>query len=574
MSDAAAPRSFGELLLLRAEKQAGDRAYRFVGASAADSFELSYGELVARAQRVAASLAPHVACGDRVLLLCAVGEPYVTAFHACQLLGAIAVPAYPPRGNRHAARISRIVHDCEPGCIVTDRENLASLTTALADDDASIPAPPKTPILAVEDLLAGTQRFEGSPGVDPLQPAFLQYTSGSTGAPKGVMVSHANILANLHGISRKFEVDGSYRTVFWLPPYHDMGLVGGILHPVFGGYPVALMSPFLFVQSPIRWLRLMAEEQATASAAPNFGYQSCVDRVSAEQCEGLDLSGWKIAICGGERVSARTMRAFAEKFAPYGFDPAALYPTYGMAEATLLMTGGRKGGGFRAAERLQPVGGDEEAYADVVSCGQAMDGHALHVVTGDPPRLCPDGEVGEIWYAGPSVAAGYWRRPASDFSAEVPGAEGRFLRTGDLGARLAGEVYILGRTKEMIIVRGANFYPTDLEEAVAAAHPAIEGSAVAAFAAQRDGAEGVVLALEIRREMRRTPLDEIRKASTRALVEAFDIRPLDVVVLRPSGMLRTSSGKIRRTEMAAGYRAGDLLVWPGDGAGETGTTPA
>ena len=294
MNGAAAPRSFGELLLLRAEKQATDRAYRFVGASAADSFELSYAELVERAQRVAASLAQHVAAGDRVLLLCSVGEPYVTAFHACQLLGAIAVPAYPPRGNRHAARISRIVADCEPGCIVTDRENLPSLAAALATD-ASITAP----LLAVEDLMAGTQRFEGSPSVDPSQPAFLQYTSGSTGTPKGVMVSHANILANLHGISRKFEVDASYRTVFWLPPYHDMGLVGGVLHPVFGAYPVALMSPFLFVQSPIRWLRLIAEEQATASAAPNFGYQSCVDRVSAEQCEGLDLRCWKIAICGG-----------------------------------------------------------------------------------------------------------------------------------------------------------------------------------------------------------------------------------------------------------------------------------
>jgi acyl-CoA synthetase (AMP-forming)/AMP-acid ligase II len=569
VNDGVAPRSFGELLLLRAEKQAADRAYRFAGASASDSFDLSYGELVTRAQRVAASLSQYVACGDRVLLLCSVGEPYVTAFHACQLLGAIAVPAYPPRGNRHAARISRIVHDCEPGCIVTDRENLPSLAAALATD-ATISAP----IVAVEDLMTGAQGFEGTPNVDPAQPAFLQYTSGSTGTPKGVMVSHANILANLHGISRKFEVDASYRTVFWLPPYHDMGLVGGILHPVFGGYPVALMSPFLFVQSPIRWLRLIAEERATASAAPNFGYQSCVDRVSAEQCEGLDLSGWKIAICGGERVSARTMRAFAEKFAPYGFDAAALYPTYGMAEATLLMTGGRKGGGFRAAERLQAVGGETEGYADVVSCGQAMDGHALQVVTGDPPRLCTDGEVGEIWYAGPSVAAGYWRRPADDFSAEMPGTDGRFLRTGDLGTRSGGEVYILGRTKEMIIVRGANFYPTDLEEAVSGAHPAIESGAVAAFAAQRDGVEGVVLALEIRREMRKTPLDEIRKASTRALVEAFDIRPLDVVVLRPSGMLRTSSGKIRRTEMAAGYRAGDLLVWPGDDGSETGTAPA
>jgi acyl-CoA synthetase (AMP-forming)/AMP-acid ligase II len=571
VSDAAAPRSFGELLLSRAQRRGADRAYRFIGASADDSFDLSYSELVARAQRVAASLAQHVGTGDRVLLLCSVGEPYVTAFHACQLLGAIAVPAYPPRGNRHAARISRIVHDCEPGCIVTDRENLASLTAALAGDDASNAAPPKTPILAVEDLLAGTQRFEGTPAVDPSQPAFLQYTSGSTGTPKGVMVSHANIFANLQGISRKFEVDASYRTVFWLPPYHDMGLVGGILHPVFGGYPVALMSPFLFVQSPIRWLRLIAQEQATASAAPNFGYQSCIDRVSAEQCEGLDLSCWKIAICGGERVSARTMRAFAQKFAPHGFDAAALYPTYGMAEATLLMTGGRKGGGFRAVERLQTTGGEAEGYTDVVSCGQAMDGHALHVVAGDPPRLAADGEVGEIWYAGPSVAAGYWRRPADDFSAEVPGADGRFLRTGDLGTRTAGEVYILGRTKEMIIVRGANFYPTDLEEAVAGAHPAIEGGAVAAFAAQRDGVEGVVLALEIRREMRKTPLDDIRKASTRALVEAFDIRPLDVVVLRPSGMLRTSSGKIRRTEMAAGYRAGDLLAWPAD---ETDTPPA
>ncbi len=555
--------TFGELLLERAATLPDQRAYRFLADQGGGTIDLTYLELVSRAQRVAGALSEHVQPGGRVLLLCSMGPNYVIAFHACQLLGAIAVPAYPPRGNRNAFRILQIVKDCAPECILSDSENLSALSTVFGEQGQSAGAV----MCTVESLLDAGASHLAAPPSDPHQSAFLQYTSGSTGTPKGVMVSHANIMANLHGISQKFEVDNGYRTVFWLPPYHDMGLVGGILHPVFGAYPVTLMSPFLFVQQPIRWLRAIADDSASASAAPNFGFQACVDRIRPDQCEGLDLSAWKIAICGGERVMRKTMRDFAAKFAPYGFDARALYPTYGMAEATLLMTGGLKGGGYRALDRFEPPGATDMSYADVVSCGAPMEGHTLLVVDIDAssseasrPRLCADGEVGEIWYAGPSVAAGYWNRPTDDFAATVEGAPGTYLRTGDLGTHLDGEVYILGRTKEMIIVRGANFYPTDLEQAVADAHPAIDRGAIAAFASQRDGAEGVVLAVEIRRELRKTDPQAIRAAVTRALVEAFDIRPIDVVVLRPSGMLRTSSGKIRRAEMAAGYRANELAL--------------
>ncbi len=553
--------TFGELLRSRAAQQPDRLAYRFLGEESQPALELTYRQLVARALSVANGLRDHVQTAGRVLLLCSMGANYVIAFHACQLLGAIAVPAYPPRGNRNAHRILQIIKDCTPDCILTDNENLASLQSTFGQspgDAGSLTAA----MVTVESLLGYSDADSAPVQRDTGQPAFLQYTSGSTGTPKGVMVSHANIMANLHGISRKFEADDSYRTVFWLPPYHDMGLVGGILHPIFGGYPVTLMSPFLFVQSPIRWLRAIAADGATASAAPNFGYQACIDRITPQQCEALDLSCWKIAICGGERVMKKTMDEFARKFAPYGFDASALYPTYGMAEATLLMTGGRKSVAFNSLDRFEPVASQGPSYDDVVSCGTPMEGHQLLVVDTEASRLCADGEVGEIWYAGASVAQGYWNKPAQqqaeDFHAQVPGANGAYLRTGDLGTRLQGEIYILGRTKEMIIVRGANFYPTDLEQAVATAHPAIDGGAVAAFAAQREGVEGVVLAAEIRRDSRKADVEDIKKAVVRALVEAFDIRPLDVVVLRPAGMLRTSSGKIRRSEMALAYRANQL----------------
>lgn len=554
MGAPATARTFGELLLERAAQAPDALAYRFLQQDVSAAAELTRAALVEEALRAAAALQDLVAPGGRVLLLCATGLPYVVAFHACLLAGAIAVPAYPPRGNRHAQRVMQIVRDCRPDCVITDADHHGTLVQTFAEAEAA--GAPAVPLVAIEALRAAPAR-PPRVATDPGEPAFLQYTSGSTGAPKGVRVSHANILANLAGISEKFEVDPSYRTVFWLPPYHDMGLVGGILHPVYGGYAVTLMSPFLFVQSPIRWLAAISQQQATASAAPNFGYQTCVDRITAAQCEGLDLRSWKIAICGGERVMKPTMDAFARKFAEFGFDAAALYPTYGMAEATLLMTGGHKGDGCRALATLPAAAGSGTA-TDVVSCGEPMAGHTLRIVDPDSGLACADGEVGEVWYAGPSVAAGYWGRDDHAFGATLSGVEGRFLRSGDLGMLADGALYILGRTKEMIIVRGANFYPADIEHAVADAHPAIDGTAVAAFAGQHHGVEGVVITAEVRREARRAPPEQIRAAITRALVEAMDIRPIDVVLLRPSSMLRTSSGKIRRTEMAALHAAGAL----------------
>lgn len=366
------------------------------------------------------------------------------------------------------------------------------------------------------------------------------------------MVTHAGIMANLAGIEQKFGLGPASRGMVWLPPYHDMGLIGGVLSPVYTGYPITLLSPLLFIQKPVRWLRLISQYRITTSGGPNFGYQACVERVDDSECAGLDLSTWELAFNGAERVNAQTLERFTRRFAPYGFRGAAHYPTYGMAESTLMISGGARGAGYKVLPEIADSRQGAQ-FRDAVSCGGALDGHALLVVDPESRRPVADGAMGEVWVSGPSVAAGYWGHPSEAFHGRVEGRAGRFLQTGDLGVLRDGELYLLGRMKEVIIIRGANFFPSDLENAIRGAHEALNPEGVAVFSHAGEGDESIVVMAELRRGTRDTPPEDIKARISAALASEFDLRPSDVVLLPIGGILRTSSGKPMRMKMKQLY---------------------
>lgn len=524
----------------------GSVAYRFVTHDDRQRLEWSYANLVTHAKRLAAALQHRRLQRERVLILCAVGEEYTCVFFACLLAGAVAVPCTPLRGMRHRTKIVEIIRSCAPRLVVCDEASmqpLAALLQSAGLHDVELVAPAG---------LAAENHAWQPPDITSSDIALLQYTSGSTSDPKGVVVTHAGIMANLAGIEQKFGLGPASRGMVWLPPYHDMGLIGGVLSPVYTGYPITLLSPLLFIQKPVRWLRLISQYRITTSGGPNFGYQACVERVDDSECAGLDLSSWELAFNGAERVNAQTLERFTRRFAPYGFRGAAHYPTYGMAESTLMISGGARGAGYKVLSEIADSRQGAQ-FRDAVSCGSALDGHALLVVDPESRRPVADGSMGEVWVSGSSVAAGYWGHPSEAFHGRVEGRAGRFLQTGDLGVLRDGELYLLGRMKEVIIVRGANFFPSDLENAIRGAHEALNPEGVAVFSHAGEGDESIVVMAELRRGTRDTPPEDIKARISAALASEFDLRPSDVVLLPIGGILRTSSGKPMRMKMKQLY---------------------
>jgi amino acid adenylation domain-containing protein len=529
--------SFARLLWDRAQWTPDRIGYTFLSEPKG---ALSYGALHERAAAIAARLLAVAAPGDRAVLLIPPGPDYVAGFFGCLYAGIIAVPAYPPLDERQVPRLLSVIDNARPALVLTDamlaaptrellpRREVSAGLRVLALDDADGPPPLRVP-----------------PDTGRDDVAFLQYTSGSAGEPKGVVVSHGNLLDNSEAIRVLFGHDEHSQGVIWLPPYHDMGLIGGILQPLYAGFPVALMSPLDFLARPASWLAAVGEHRATTSGGPNFAFDLCVAKATEEQCAGLDLSSWTLAFCGAEPVRAASLKRFADRFAPYGFSAGALFPCYGLAESTLIATGGRRGAGVAARD-------------GVVSCGAAIPGHRLTVRA--PGRADPlaDGEIGEVCVSGPSVSRGYWDSPRESgetFTRDGDGAH--TLRTGDLGFLRDGELYVTGRAKDLIIVRGRNLAAVDVEFAAAGAHPLIRPGCVAAFGA--DGAEGEVLVvLAELRGYTDVPAAEIRAAIQTALAAHFGVTAGRILLARRGTVLKTPSGKIRRAECRGRYLAGEL----------------
>ena len=613
------PSTLIELLHWRAFHQADRTAYTFLLNGEKEGPRLTYGELDRRARAIGALLQSYKANGERVLLLYPPGLEFITAFFGCLYAGAIAVPVYPPRKKRQLSRIPAIIEDAHAAFALTT-ENIHAKIQPWFTQTSDFPA---FKILTSDTMTNEIADNWREPDIQSHDVAFLQYTSGSTAMPKGVMVSHANLLHNLVLIQKKFNHTPESVGVIWLPSYHDMGLIGGILQPLFVGFPVLLMSPAAFLQQPIRWLQAISRYRATTSGGPNFGYEFCVNRIPPEQWKTLDLSSWDLAFNGSEPVHHKTLDDFAAAFGPYGFRKEAFYPCYGLAETTLLVSGGQKAAlpviqtfHEKALEYDWVVEASEDngKVRKLVSCGQTMPNHTIEIVHPELLTRCAPKQIGEIWVSGPSVTQGYWRRPEETKTtfraylkdlakkpvlrgvkepvlneAEEPAlSKGPFLRTGDLGFFKGDELFITGRLKDLIIIRGRNHYSEDIEREVEYSHPLFRKKGSAAFSANIAGEERLIIAAEIDRRYwdrrrrqakkysgvdRRSRPDpaqlknplflDVEKAVSKirqAVTEHRELQVYAVLLLNPGTIPKTTSGKIRRYACKAGFLKGNLEV--------------
>jgi amino acid adenylation domain-containing protein/non-ribosomal peptide synthase protein (TIGR01720 family) len=574
-----------EVLRWRAFSQPSDLAFTFLADGEHDEHPLTYGELDRRARAIATQLVGAGATGNRALLVYDSGLDYISALYGCLYAGTIAVPVYPPdpfRMDRTFPRLRSIVGDAGATWLLATEAtldwakplfvNVPGMNSSLATDRAQAEDPPKKHA-AAPDL-----------AVAPRQPAFLQYTSGSTGVPRGVTITHANLMANLRSIDAALDRENNV-VVLWLPAYHDMGLIGGVFQPVYSGRRAVFMSPLSFMQSPLRWLSAISRYRGTITAAPNFAYDLCLRKVTAADRAGLDLSSLIAALNGAEIVRSDTLERFSEAFAECGFRREAFYPSYGLAEATLMVAGSELGAGpvvrsFAAAAlehgSAQPTAGDSQDARALVGCGRAALGQRIVVVDPDTCRPLGERQVGEIWVAGESIGQGYWNRPeestvtfqatladANEIDANAAEGSGaghdptHFLRTGDLGFIDRGELFVAGRRKELIIIQGRNHYPHDIEETACRSHPLLKNDGGAAFSIEVGGEERLAIVQEVMRP---------RKADTTALIdeirsqvaEAHGVAPA-AVVLVPAGTLpKTSSGKKQRRACRDQLLAGTL----------------
>jgi acyl-CoA synthetase (AMP-forming)/AMP-acid ligase II len=559
------------LLRTRSAEQPGTQAAAFLD-DARDAVDaVTYAELDRKARAIGAALQRAGAASERVLLLFAPGLEFVAAFFGCLYGGAVAVPAYPPR-PRTLGRLRAMVDDARPIVILSTTDVHALVAEYLAEE----PGLAALPWLLSDTLeIAPLAEQWATPLVRPGDLAFLQYTSGSTSIPRGVMVTHRNLLDNAALIQAAFGTTADSVGVSWLPLYHDMGLIGGILQPIYAGFRLTLMSPLTFLQRPYRWLEAISKTGATVSGGPNFGYDLAVRKITEEQRASLDLSRWQVAFSGAEPVRAETIRRFTETFAECGFRPEAWYPCYGLAEATLFVTGGPAGRGARfltvsaaALEKGRAEPGQQgEATRTLVACGQQWPEHGVLIVDPETQEPKAAGEVGEIWVSGASVAEGYWGREAESdeiFRARPNGTDaGLYLRTGDLGFLDRDDVFITGRIKDLIIVDGRNHYPQDVEQTVEAAHVALRENGSAAFSVENGAEERLIVVAEVEREHMpgrkgAAPVSEILAAARRAVAEQQQVALRELVLIKTGHLLRTTSGKVQRRACRQAYLEGTL----------------
>jgi acyl-CoA synthetase (AMP-forming)/AMP-acid ligase II len=559
-----------DVLSFRAKNQANTVAYTFLVDGEDEQQSLTYGELHRCACAIAAQLTVLNLRGKPALMLFPAGLDFVCAFFGALYAGVVAVPLYPPHRNRLDERLSAVIADSGARYALTNSDVVGSWARYIE----------QTPALAGVEFVATSamtstaqDKFVGV-AAKREDLAFLQYTSGSTGTPKGVMVTHGNLMANLAAIQRSFGHTEKLRMLGWLPLFHDMGLVGNTLQPLYVGGSLVFMSPVHFLQNPLRWLRAMSKHRATTSGGPNFAYDYCVERSTPGQRAGLDLSAWEIAFNGAEPVRLETLNRFAAAFEVHGFQRSAFFPCYGMAETTLLLGAGERDSKTRpmslnvcpaslAKNQVRLTQDGDAGYA-VVGCGQVGDDENVVVVDAETGLPCPDDGVGEIWVACDSVALGYWNRPEDTqlkFRAQLPGSTASFLRTGDLGFVREREIFITGRLKDLIVIRGTNHYPQDIERTVELAHVAVRHGCVAAFSVELEREEKLVVVLEIERScLRAVNAPDLIKVIQKQVFAGHDLRAHAVCLLKPGGVEKTSSGKIRRAACRSRFLKGHLSL--------------
>jgi amino acid adenylation domain-containing protein len=578
-----------ELLRYRALHQTQQLSFTFLQEGETASVSWTYEALDRLSRAIASQLQVMNLSGERALLLYPPGLDYLAAFFGCLYAGVVAVPAYPPRNSRNTPRIEAIASDAQAAIALT--------TSAIQSKIKSLIDVSSLQWLTTDNLPAGIENSWEEPFIQKDTLAFLQYTSGSTGIPKGAMLSHGNLLHNAATTYQYMEHSPESKFVSWLPVYHDMGLIGGILQPLYGGFPCFLMSPASFLQNPYRWLKTISDYRGTTSGGPNFAYELCLQKITPEQRQTLDLSSWSVAFNGAEPVRWETLEKFSETFAECGFRREAFYPCYGMAEGTLMISGGVKadfpavkavrGEGLKCdrvvEENLTPqppslrgkgqnfspllagegLGERSTDLRTFVSCGRTLPKQEIVIV--HPQRLtrCQPDEVGEIWVSGPSIGQGYWNRKQETeetFRAYLADSRERlFLRTGDVGFLQNGELFFTGRLKDLIIIRGRNLYPQDIELTAERSHPALRKGSVAAFAVEVKNEEKLVVVQEL--EFRQKPsFEEVIAAIRQAVSLEHEVQVYAVVLIKGGSIPKTSSGKIQRRACKAEFLAGTLKV--------------
>ncbi|WP_162147844.1 MupA/Atu3671 family FMN-dependent luciferase-like monooxygenase, partial [Legionella oakridgensis] len=515
-------------------------AFRFITSNEQGSFDestLTYQELLSSVQIEAKRIEEVSQKGDRVLILLPSGLEYIVSFLACLHSGRIAVPAYPPRSSQHQKRLQSILKDSLANLIIGSTE---------LEKSCLFSTPESKPYSILVSKLHRNILPLASMPFEPTEVAYLQYTSGSTAVPKGVMISHANILNNLEVIAERLDLVAEDRFLHWLPLYHDMGLVFFVLMPLYLRLPCTFFSAQQFAQSPLLWLQAISHYKTSFSVAPNFAYEYCVQQASDPFIKTLDLSHWRIAMNTSESIQLKTLKKFAETFSQAGFKMNHFLPAYGLAECVVGVSGSLY----------------SSPTQSLISCGKILNGFLCRIVNPDNKNICMEGKTGEIWLQGPSIALGYWQKleeTKTSFHAYTADGKGPFLRTGDLGFLKNGHLYIVGRLKELMIFRGSNYYPQDLELCLEEAHPALALHASAAFSIDIDGEEKLVIAAELRRTHRKSPPSPIFRAIQQAIVNEFGVTPYDIILLRPASLPKTSSGKIQRTEAKRLYQSKELI---------------
>lgn len=551
-------------------EQAHDRGavtvYRYLDDGESESRSITYSELETEARAVAARLQASAKPGDRALIMAEDAIDFARAFVGCQLARLIAVPVSPPFPSQRGRRVETlraIARNCGARVVLT------SWPAAFqARVEGVAPEMGDLRWIAVDEVPASAAADFRAEPVRPDDVSFLQYTSGSTSTPKGVVVTHDMLVHNEALIHRATDVTERDIMVSWLPLFHDMGLIGAVLPPLYSGLQTVFMPPAAFARRPLNWLQAISRYRATVTAAPDSAYRLCVEKITAEERAELDLSSWRHALNGAEPLAPSTLDAFAEMFAPSGFDRRCWYPTYGLAECTLMATAPAPGRGAKTlsvqSEALRAgrvIPGDDKA---LVGCGKAIMHRRIEIVDPATATRADPGTVGEIWIAGPDVARAYWDLPGE--SERVFGAmlaetgEGPFLRSGDLGFVWDGELYVTGRLKDVIIVGGRNHYPQDIEATVLSVHASLVDGACAAFPVERDGRERVVVVAEMvgGRLRRGVDVEEVARQSTSAVASEHGIALAEVALVNRKSVARTSSGKLQRGACRAAFERGEL----------------
>jgi acyl-CoA synthetase (AMP-forming)/AMP-acid ligase II len=561
-------KSFVELLQFRATKQPKDKAFTFLDENGAEEGQLTFEGLDAKAKAVGGFLQSITQPGDRVLLLFSPGLEFLPGFFGCLYAGVIAVPVYPGKREYFLENFQNIKLDAKADICLTDRaifdkkEHLYFKKESLKNLNW----------ILIDDIIAQDEYAWNESEINENNLVLLQYTSGSTGFPKGVMISHKNLLYNSEMIRIAF--GHSKKTIFvgWLPLHHDMGLVGNVLQPLFLGIHCVLMAPATFVANPFIWLQTISRYKATTSGGPNFAYDLCSKKIPPEKRETLDLSSWENAFVGAEPIFPSTLERFNKAFQSCGFKWEKFYPCYGMAEASLLITGGLKNeppllftDDHMVSEQVSETGSKKNIFPmkKFVGCGQTSLDQEVFIVDPDTLTICPEGQVGEVWVKGDNVSKGYWENPKAteeifqNYLSE--NNKGPFLRTGDLAFKNGDELFIAGRLKDLIIINGRNHYPQDIEKTVENCHPGINSHGTAAFSRNQNVVEQLIVVSEIKREyVRKNNLNEIFMKINTSVLRNHSMQASIIVLLKPGRLPKTSSNKIQRNLCKTSYQNGVL----------------